>query len=691
VERSQHGAVAVPSLAASSRGGWPRALRGPALAVGLALAALALAEAFSGPLAGAYFLFSSAAVCLAALAGGTGPGVLALAICAAGYPLVGHEDGVLAGLGAGQRALRLGVFLLVGAAQAGGAGALRRAYARTRRAQARCERRAERQRRVRLRTGERLETLRAVTLHLAEGICAIDRDGRLVLLNPAASAMLGWSEEELAGRSFAEAVRPRCADGGAADAERCPVAGVLRHGRTVGARDWIFLRRDGSPLAVSFSSSPIRRRGRVVGAALAFRDVGAERRAEQADRFLAQATRTLTESIDWEVTVERVAQLALPFLGDWSLVVVDDERGLRSVAAAAADPARAAEARDLARRYPVDRRSEHGVGRVLRTGRPELVPEVDVDRFAPGADGRDRLRAEILRRVGLRSYMAAPLVARGGTLGAIAFGITGEGRRYGPDDLAVAEELAARCALALDNARLYREAREASRTREEVIAVVSHDLRAPLGAVKLGAGLVSRLVPPDAPPELRRAAETLKSASSRVASLVDDLVDAARLEGGGLPLAREPHDAAELAREALRVLEPLAAEQGVALRLDVGGGEEGLPLSCDRHRMLQVLGNLLGNALHASARGGAVELAVWRAEGDVVFRVTDAGPGIAAEDLPRVFDRYWRGARASWQGSGLGLAIAKGLVEAHGGRIEVRSRPGEGATFSFRVPGEPTR
>jgi signal transduction histidine kinase len=161
-------------------------------------------------------------------------------------------------------------------------------------------------------------------------------------------------------------------------------------------------------------------------------------------------------------------------------------------------------------------------------------------------------------------------------------------------------------------------------------------------------------------------------------------VDAARLEGGRLALARAAHPAAELAREALAVAEPVASAQGVTLSVDVA--PEAGTVDCDAHRVLQVLSNLVDNSLKAMPSGGALRLAVRRGGEEVAFEVSDTGPGIAPEDQPRVFERWWRSPGARWAGSGLGLAIARGIVEAHGGRIALRSAPGEGTTFTFTLP-----
>jgi len=176
----------------------------------------------------------------------------------------------------------------------------------------------------------------------------------------------------------------------------------------------------------------------------------------------------------------------------------------------------------------------------------------------------------------------------------------------------------------------------------------------------------------------------VRRATGRLARLVDDLVDFARLERGRLQIVRAAQDPAAIASEALAVLEPLAVEQAVTLGLDAPSDLP--PVSCDRHRILQVLANLLGNAVKVMPGGGAIRLSVRATAGEVHFTVADTGPGIATEDVARIFERYWRGQNPGYEGTGLGLAIARGVVEAHGGRIWVESAPRQGAAFTFSLP-----
>jgi PAS domain S-box-containing protein len=233
------------------------------------------------------------------------------------------------------------------------------------------------------------------------------------------------------------------------------------------------------------------------------------------------------------------------------------------------------------------------------------------------------------------------------------------------------------------------ELRRAVRHRDEVLQVVSHDLRTPLATVVLGAASLARLSKdaegPEALERVRTTAARIAVAGRRMNRLIDDLLDMTGLDEGRLSMQRAPTDALDLLGEAADQVREAASEK----RLDVClSAAPGLPrVDCDRDRILQVLGNVASNAVHATAEG-CVCLAAEAQGGTVVFRVRDTGPGIPSEDLPHVFDRGRRGEGARWRGSGLGLAIARGLVEAHGGSIWAESAPGEGTTVSFTLPVE---
>lgn len=226
-------------------------------------------------------------------------------------------------------------------------------------------------------------------------------------------------------------------------------------------------------------------------------------------------------------------------------------------------------------------------------------------------------------------------------------------------------------------------AEQALRMRDEVLAVVSHDLRNPLSVIDMCSTSLADALPSD-DVRAHELLATITSSTAWMHRLIEDLLDVARLEGGRLELERQSHDLVRVISEATLLVEPLFGDKSIALREEL---PEFLPrVHVDARRIIQVLENLISNAVKHTASGGSIRVSARVDEREVCVEVADTGSGIAADDLPRLFDRYWQARDANRGGAGLGLAIAKGIVEAHGGRIRVQSRVGEGSTFSFSLP-----
>ncbi len=424
------------------------------------------------------------------------------------------------------------------------------------------------------------------------------------------------------------------------------------------------------------------------------RDVTEQRRAEQALRasearsvLLAEAGRVLGSSLDYETTLANFAKLAVPQVADWCAVDLLDERGvLRRLVVAHTNPNKVRLAHELQERYPPDPRLGTGPAHVVRTGQPELVSEIPDALLEHAA--RDPAHLALLRGLGLRSYMVVPLRVREQVLGAITFVTAESGRRFRLEDLAVAEELASRAALAIENARLYARAQEAIRTRDDFLAAASHDLKNPLGSIRANAQLLLRMlertgaVPPQ---RLSSALTSVISSADQMVEQINELLDVARLRlGEPLPLERAPTDLVALARRAV------AAHQAAAERhrLELHTDETQLVGDWDQARLQRVLGNLLSNAIKYSPAGGKIEITVRRVGGEAVLAVRDEGIGIPATDLPKIFERFERARNVVGRigGSGIGLAVAKQIVEQHGGSITVASKEGAGSTFTVRLP-----
>ncbi|HEU4412925.1 MAG TPA: ATP-binding protein [Polyangiaceae bacterium] len=520
---------------------------------------------------------------------------------------------------------------------------------------------------------------RAVTDSLGEGVVAVDAAARVAFINPAAERLLGWTAGDALGAPVQELLRLQLPEGAFLGPEECPLLVVLHNGEAARGDDVLFLRRDGAPLPVSYTSAPIRRGGRVTGAVLVFRDVIELKRSENAQHFLAEVSAALATSLDYEQTFETAAHLSVPFLADACHLEVFGEGGAAPRAAGADDEIGPGGSRHFA----LEPRWHDARAVVRKTGRPLLLPDLQAPATWGTTWGAARPRLPHATR--LASLMVVPLRARGRLMGLLSLGSLESGRRYAAADLAFAEELAHRAALALDNARSYQAMQRAVRQRQDVLAVVSHDLRTPLGTVLMGATLLpDQCEDPDQGPARRRTLDMITRSVAQMDRLIKDLLDMSSIDAGHLALDRAPHSVDSLIEDTLETLRPLAARKSV--QLEARASDEDVSLVCDRWRIVQVLSNLVGNAIKFTPEGGSIVLRTERVGRDVRFFVTDSGPGIDADRLPRVFERYWQANETATKGTGLGLYICKGIVEAHGGRIDVHSEVGRGTTFFFTLP-----
>jgi signal transduction histidine kinase/PAS domain-containing protein/ActR/RegA family two-component response regulator len=405
---------------------------------------------------------------------------------------------------------------------------------------------------------------------------------------------------------------------------------------------------------------------------------GAERRAA----FLGDATAVLSASLDHAGIFERLARLAVPYLADWCTVEVPNEDGtLRRVATAHVDAAAEERLRQIAIRRPPP--PEHPFRALLRAGRPVLVPVVAEDPFAGLTDDPETLA--LARALEVRSFMIVPLFARGRGLGAMAFGSATPGR-YGPVELALAEELAQRGALALDNARLYRESQDATRRKDEFLAMLGHELRNPLAAISGAVHVLDRIsAQTDAAVRQRGI---IARQTSHLSRLVDDLLDVSRVVSGKITLKRER---VELNALVSRCLQSLTA------RIDARRQEstfvpapDPVVVDADPVRLEQVVCNLIDNAIKYTPPEGSVRVTVERSGDEAIVRVRDTGMGIAAELLPRVFDMFAQahGSLDRAQGGlGLGLTLVRRLTEQHGGSVAARSAgTNRGSEFIVSLP-----
>jgi PAS domain S-box-containing protein len=526
--------------------------------------------------------------------------------------------------------------------------------------------------------------LRAVFENALELMGLLAPDGTLLEANRSALAFAGARREDVIGRPFWETVWWR----GRPDLQRRLEEAVREGAQGRSARfEATHPAADGRIATIDFSLTPVTDEQGGVGLLVTEgRDITERRQSERRQEFLAEVGGILAAALEYRDPLSEIARLAVYHLADCCIVDVVDEGGdVRRVAVAhAAEPRpRCAE---FLERVRIDRTRPHLMAAVLAAKHPILLSEVrpvDLDALAPD---EEYLRA--LRELDPRSLIGVPLLAHGRMLGALLFVSSRPERRYAPEDVRIAVEVAARAALTIENARLHHTEREAIEARDRVLAVVAHDLRSPLHAALIASRTVLSACPGEGRGEVaaRRSAEAVARCVERASRLIEDLLEVTRVESGGLSLERASVAPGDLVAEAAETFDGACAEAQLSLEKDV---EEALPhVLADRARILQVFSNLIENALKFTPAGGSVRIAAARAEQQVCFSIADTGAGIPPANLARIFDRFWQG-RSDRRGTGQGLPIAKGIVEAHGGRIWAESTPGQGSRFCFTLPIDP--
>ncbi len=514
----------------------------------------------------------------------------------------------------------------------------------------------------------------------ADAIISVDEQQRILHFNRGAERIFGWSADEVRGRSLSVLLPER---------HRANHASHLKgfgrsaeRARQMADRREIFgLRRDGAEFPAEASISKLELSSGEHVFTVWLRDVSTTRAREEAQRQLAHAVALLGETLEVAATERSIAQLALPWLADGALLdVVTGAGPTRRVASTTGRPELDAALQAVAA-HGLDLDSPSRVVDVLRRSRTELVPIITEEWIeAHTADGAEFARVSAL---GMRTAALLPLVAREHVVGVLTIFRT-EARPYTEAERTIAEELALRAAFALDNARLYDTARQATLARDRALGVVSHDLRNPISAIGMCARALLAATP-DAETERRDLARTILESTDLTQRMIRDLLDVASIEVGRLSIERRVEAVVPILERALSLFTREASDRGVSLRAEPAPA---LPsVVGDADRLVQVLANLLGNALRHSERGGQVVVRAVRADSGIEVSVRDDGGGIPAALLPLIFERYWtaRG-NAPKGGTGLGLAIARGIVEAHGGRLWADSEVGKGSTFSFTIP-----
>jgi PAS domain S-box-containing protein len=563
---------------------------------------------------------------------------------------------------------------------------------------------------------------------IGDAVIVTDTEGRVNFLNTVAQTLTGWTADEALQRPLSEVFR--IVNEHTRDTVENPVSRVLREGIVVGlANHTVLLRRDGSEIPIDDSAAPILEvQGTLQGVVLVFRDITTRKQAEaertqreEAQHFLTEASALLSSSLDYTTRLEQLAHLLVPTLADWcSIDLLQADGRIHRLAVVHADPSKAALAEQLRQQYPLlATEATHTLARVLRTGQSWFDPAVSPERLR--AEARNAAHWELEQALGFTGEMVIPLLARGRVLGTITC-VLGQGtRRYSAADLALAEDLARRAALALDNARLYQEARAAQaalqqandaleqRVQERTAALehamterqrleqeaqrvqhftllgrlaagVSHEIRNPLGAVFLHVDLLAEeLAHPSAESSgvLHDTLAEIKINLGRVDDLVQDYLSLVRVS----TIQRDVQDLGLAVAGWCREFQGIIAAHRVTLQME--GIDTLGSVAFHASTLRRALLNLVQNAAEAMPQGGIVTLAGQPSADQVQLQVRDTGSGIPAERLTQIFEPLHT---TKPGGTGLGLYIVQQIITAHSGQVTVASVEGQGTTVTLMLP-----
>jgi PAS domain S-box-containing protein len=523
----------------------------------------------------------------------------------------------------------------------------------------------------------------------ASGILFLSERCEVVFANSAAEQILGLAPNTLVG-TLAEAFdwKFETVGGQPLPSTALPVMGAFEHGTHVYDAEFAFVRPDGQRVILVANAAPVRNAaGHIEGVVVSFMDQTARKRETETQRFLARAAALLNSSLDYEATLAQLAALVVPTLADWCTVHLVTSGGVQHIAAAHVDSSKVPLIHALQASYPYDGSHKPSIADGLRLGQTVFVPSLATSEHAPLLS---RGREAELRELGWESLIAVPLVARGQMLGMISFVRACPNHTYSDDDRKLAEELAGRAAVAVDNALLYQQARQAVIARDGLFSMVTHDLKNPLTAIKGYTELIKRrLARGDTDPaRFNGGLANIASSVAKIERQLSELADTSMLHSGRpLDLAYVPSDLGVVVRQVADEMRPSTRLHSIEVR----GTTAPLIGMVDPARIERVFANLLANAIKYSPNGGAVTVTLAdemsKNGRQAVINVHDQGIGIPADELGRIFEQFTRASNVgAVAGTGVGLASARQIVEQHGGTIEVSSSEGVGSTFTVRLP-----
>jgi PAS domain S-box-containing protein len=517
----------------------------------------------------------------------------------------------------------------------------------------------------------------------SEAIISIDESQRITVFNDGAEKLFGYTRAEAIGAPVDLLIPERYHARHHRDVEIFMSGPSTARSMRSRDGDLVGRRKNGEEFPVEAAISKLQI-DHSITMTVVLHDVTDQRRAQREQRFLAEAGKILSSSLDYEQTLTTVGELVVRELANWCVIqLAESKTHPRRIRVVPDDPHLRPIVEEI-ERLQIDPTLPHATKEVWETRRPVVYAQLqkgDLERFAQNPE-----HLRLMLAMEPRSLMEVPLLVAGSIVGVLGFVLSRGDRRYTEHDLPLAMALADRAALAIENGRLYFSALQAMRLRDQVLGVVAHDLRNPLTLIQLQ---TSSLEPKPGMPERRdpKPRQVILRATERMNRLIQDLLDVSQIEAGQLRIERASVATDLLLEDVAEAERRLATAQTLELELEI---ETAIPdVLGDHDRISQVLENLIGNAIKFTPAGGKIVVGARPQDHHVLFWIADTGPGITDEALEHIFDPFWQAKKGSRHGAGLGLPIARGIVEAHGGRIWVESTLGRGTVFYFTLPRAP--
>lgn len=521
------------------------------------------------------------------------------------------------------------------------------------------------------------EKLAAIVASSDDAIVGKDLNARITSWNKGAQKLYGYTLEEVIGKSIT-LLAPR-----EKISETEEIMKKIKRGEKVDRFETTRVHKNGTVLNVSVTISPIKgSNGKIIGASIIARDITSRIRTEYNLKFLSEASKAFSSSLDFKSTLTNIAQLAVPKFADWCSITLKTNNGLEQVAIAHVDPQKAKWARELSKKNPPNPNDKSGVPNVLRTGKSEIYPFITDKLLIESARNENELN--ILRKLRLKSVMIVPLRIKKETIGAMTLISDESGHHYTEDDLAIAEEVAERAAVAIENANLFTEIKKAVNLRDEFISIASHELKTPITSLKMYAQLLPKQLQKGDEQELIRFFTKMDDQINKLTSLIGDLLNVSKLQHGKLDFYMEDFNLNDIVKETVETISATSNRHKIIVKGNIDRKIYG-----DRYRIYQVLTNLLSNAIKYSPQGREVIMELSSKKDFAQVTVQDFGIGIDKENQKKIFNQFYRVSspeEKTYPGLGIGLFISKQIILRHHGTMSVESAKGKGSIFKFALP-----